>query len=674
MPPRHRLSAAFLLLVMVMLAYLPALRGDFIWDDDTHVSENEVLRAPDGLARIWTDRHSTCQYYPLTFTGFWLQYRLWGANPSGYHLVNIALHGVDALLLWWLLRRLRAPAAWWAAAVFALHPVNVMSVAWITELKNVLATLFIFLATGCFLASLGPDESDEPTPTAVGPRLALCFLLYVCALAAKTPAALTPVAWILILWWKQWRVGPIHVIFITLALLTGALAGSVTTGLEAAMLKDIPAFDLSYLERFLVFGRAFWFYLGKLAWPFNLMFFYPRWDIAPHALLSYIYPVAALAALAALWLLRRRIGRAPFAALAYFTLAAPAVVLVNLLYMTRFTWVTDHWQYFGMPAIVAWWVGGAARAAGRLGPGARRAARIGAGALLALLGTLTWKQCLTYRDIPTSYQATLARNPTSAIANYNLGVYYMKQADFARATPYFQAALRLEPDSTETLNNLALALASEGDLTNAIRYLEQGLGKSQSASMHYNMAYILLQQNRAPEAIAHFRQTLKLDPTFTDAYIKLAYLLLRDEPAEAVALYREALRRRPEFAPWLNGLAWILATHPDAQIRRPEEAIRLAEQACRQTSQTYAPYLDTLAAAYARAGRFAEAAHLAEVAQFSLPPDTPAAIRQEVAERQALFAAGQPFTQTNLAAFAAPAETRTVAPSPAVDLQHPAPP
>lgn len=669
MKARKILFSALLLFGMVVLAYLPALRGDFIWDDDTHVSENPVLRAPGGLARIWTDRNSTCQYYPLTFSAFWLQYQLWGLNTIGYHAINVGLHALDAILLWLLLRRLRAPAAWWAAALFALHPVNVMSVAWITELKNVLSVLFMLLSTHAFLSTIPAATPAGNEPPRAGFRLALCFLLYVCALAAKTPAALTPIAWLLILWWKQWKATASHAVFLALALIAGFLAGRITTDVEAATLRDIAAFDLTYWDRVLVFGRAFWFYLFKLIWPFDLVFFYRRWAIEPgHA----VYVAAAGAALLALCLLRRRIGRAPFAALLYFTLAAPGILLVNLLYMTRFTWVADHWQYFGMPAILGWWTGSAALAARRMGPFAVRAAQWSGMAVLAVCGVLTWNQCRAYRDIPTMYRTVLARNPAATIANYNLGVYYMKQGDFPRAAPNFEAALRLEPDSAEGLNNLALALASQGDVTNAMRHLEHGLRITQSAGMHYNMAYLMLGQNRLPEAIVHFLETLKLDPTFTDAYVKLAYLLLRDQPGEAVSLYREALRQRPGFAPWINGLAWILCTHPDPQARNPKEAVALAEQACRQTGNTYAPYLDTLAAAYARVGRFAEAARLAEVARRTLPEGTPEPIRREVEERVALFTAGQAFTQTNLAAFATPQGTREMEVAPAVDLQHPA--
>jgi protein O-mannosyl-transferase len=133
---------ALLLVVAVLIAYLPALQGGYIWDDNRYVTENPILPQPDGLAAIWTDPGATIQYYPMVFTTFWLEYRLWGLNPLGYHATNILLHALSALLLWAILRRLAVPGAWLAAALFALHPVHVESVAWVTERKNVLSGLF----------------------------------------------------------------------------------------------------------------------------------------------------------------------------------------------------------------------------------------------------------------------------------------------------------------------------------------------------------------------------------------------------------------------------------------------------------------------------------------------------------------------------------------------------
>ena len=186
-----------MLVLLIFLAYYPALRGGFIWDDDAYVTENPLLTAPDGLKRIWFSLDSPSQYFPLTYTTFRLERSFWGLNPAGYHLVNILLHAVNALLVWRLLRRLSVPGAWLAAALFALHPVQVESVAWITERKNVLSLFFFLLALLAWIEFAG----DRPRPAWRWYGLTLIF--YGLALCAKTTACTLPAALLLILWLKE---------------------------------------------------------------------------------------------------------------------------------------------------------------------------------------------------------------------------------------------------------------------------------------------------------------------------------------------------------------------------------------------------------------------------------------------------------------------------------------
>ena len=195
-----------LLLVMTVLAYVPALQADFIWDDDAYVLENPTLRSTDGLIRIWLDPHASPQYYPLVFTSFWLEYRLWESAPTGYHVVNVVLHALCALLLWRVSRDLDLPGAWWIAAVFALHPVHVESVAWVTERKNVLSAVFYFGSALClvrFFGLVGKVESVRSRSA----WYAAGLLLFACALLSKTVTATLPAAALLVLWWKRGAVG-----------------------------------------------------------------------------------------------------------------------------------------------------------------------------------------------------------------------------------------------------------------------------------------------------------------------------------------------------------------------------------------------------------------------------------------------------------------------------------
>ena len=188
------LWGAVFIVVAIFIAYLPALHGGFIWDDDAYVTNDPLLSAPDGLWRIWFSAHHQSQYFPLVFTTLRFEYDLWGLNPVGYHAVNILLHAANALLAWLILRRLTVPGAWLAAAIFALHPVQVETVAWITELKNTESTFFYLLALLAWM-KFAASESWR--------FYALTFLLYALALFSKTTACTLPAAMMLVLWLKR---------------------------------------------------------------------------------------------------------------------------------------------------------------------------------------------------------------------------------------------------------------------------------------------------------------------------------------------------------------------------------------------------------------------------------------------------------------------------------------
>ena len=263
---------ALLLVVITVLAYQPVWHGGFIWDDDAHVTSPQ-LRSLDGLARIWIQLSATQQYYPLVHSAFWLEHRLWGNSPLGYHLVNILLHAFAALLLARLLQRLKIPGAWLAAAIFALHPVQVESVAWVSELKNTLSGTFYL---GAALAYLRFDQSRRRGDHA------LALGLFLLGLMSKTVIATLPAALLVVCWWQRGRLSwrrdalPLVPFFVT-----GVAAGLFTAWVERHFGgAQGSEYDFSIVERFLIAGRAIWFYLGKLCWPVNLVFMYPRWRSA----------------------------------------------------------------------------------------------------------------------------------------------------------------------------------------------------------------------------------------------------------------------------------------------------------------------------------------------------------------------------------------------------------
>jgi tetratricopeptide (TPR) repeat protein len=501
------------IVLLALLAYIPAISGGFVWDDDFHVTGNRALRDLDGLGRIWTDLSTTPQYYPLTHTTFWMQYRLWGDNPLPYHLVNVLLHIGSALLLWRILDRLGIPGALLAAAIFALHPVHVESVAWITERKNVLSGLF-YLASGYIYIKHKLEERES----LVLPLLSLG--LFFCALLSKTVTASLPVILLMVLAWKGIRLKIRDGIFLGTMLLCGAVMGQITSFLERFQVGAMgPEWDLSIVERSLVAGRAWWFYLCKLAWPAKLAFIYPRWEIDSGAAWQYLYPAAALAALAALLIVRKKIGWGPLTAMLCYTVTiSPALGFFNV-YPMRYSFVADHFQYLAsigpivLASVLLW----------RIPPPPRR---VVAALVLVACSLLTFRQGFSYADLETLWRHTVARYDRSWMAHYNLGKILSARGDIAEAGSHYERALAAKPDHIKSAVELANLLADSGDHSAAIELYRGALAiDPDHALAHYNLALALEQTGRPEEALLHYRHATRIDPGLAAAHNNMAIIL-----------------------------------------------------------------------------------------------------------------------------------------------------
>jgi len=336
-----------------LAAYLPAIRSGLIWDDDAHITKPE-LRSAAGLGRIWFELGATQQYYPVLHSAFWAEHRLWGDAAPGYHLVNVLLHAASACLLAALLRRLAVPGARLAAFVFALHPVCVESVAWISEQKNTLSTAFYLLAALAFLRWRGIGRDSPPAEPAGSRAYWLASGLFLLALLSKSVTATLPAALLVVLWWKQGRLSwkwDIRPLVPWLAM--GAAAGYFTAWVERTYIgAQGTSFELTILERCLLAGRVVWFYLGKLLWPQELIFIYPHWQVDAAAGWQYLFLAGIAALAAAFWLLRHR-TRGPLAALLLFTGTLFPVLGFFNVYPFIFYYVADHFQYLAMPGAIA---------------------------------------------------------------------------------------------------------------------------------------------------------------------------------------------------------------------------------------------------------------------------------------------------------------------------------
>lgn len=589
-PERSSARRPGLALVLVTLvAYVPALGAGFIWDDDKYLTENPELADLAGLARIWVPGH-TPQYYPAVFTTFWLEEKLFGLAPAGYHAVNVLLHAANALLVWRLARRLALPGAWFLAAAFALHPVHVESVAWVTERKNVLSALGYL---GAMLLYLRFEEER-------GPRRWLTYggalLAFVLALLAKTVTCSLPAALILVFLWQQKsltlrRLAPLAPMFAL-----GFALALHTVYIERTQVgADGPEFDFSPGERVLIASRALLFYPVKLLVPWPLVFVYPRWELAAERVASYWPTLVVLAGGAATLAGWRRGRRGPALALAFYAgTVFPALGFVDV-YPMRYSFVADHFQYLASLGVLALVVGtGATRAAN-----AARARNAGA-AVLLVLGALTWRQTHVYADAETLWRATIQANPRAWMAHGNLAKLLSErgenEAALASATRGLEHASSARAADQVRLNR-ALVLGKLGRYAEALEELQRLHGSC--GGMELRIAQTLERLERDDEAEGWFRRALETEHA-TDALVPFGVHLLR--------------RGRPEEAlPWLERFA---AGHADD-----------------------ASALMFLSDAYAAAGRLADAIRTAELALRVAPGGGDARMSELIRRRLDQYAA-----------------------------------
>jgi tetratricopeptide (TPR) repeat protein len=531
------LAAGVALIVLTLLAYIPAMRGGFVWDDDAYVTKNPLLTAPDGLRRIWFSLDSPSQYFPLVYTTFRFEHAIWGLDPLGYHIVNVLLHAINALLVWTLLRRLSIPGAWLAGAIFALHPVHVESVAWITERKNVLSTLFYLLA---ILAWLRFTAKSTVHPWR---HYGLAIGLYALALLAKTMACTLPAALVLVLWLQKEKVDRRRWAQVTPFVLMGLAMGLVSIWWEKHHQGTAgPEFALVPMQRILIASRALWFYLGKLVWPSRLTFSYPRWEIDPSEAAQYVWLAACLVAAAALWHWRRAIGRGTIAGLVFFAAALAPMLGFISLYTFRYSFVADHYQYVASIGLIA--------IAASIIAGFVKQNRVRAAVsliLLVLLGSLTWRQGYAYRDAETLWRDTIAKNPTSWMAHNDLGIVLADQGRLDEAMAEYKKALRIKPDHANAMINLGAAMQTQGKLGDAIRWYSKALrGRPDFAEGYYYLGIALGAQGKLGEAVRHYSEAVKINPYYVSAYVNLGSALAQQgKTDQAIRNYSRALKIDP---------------------------------------------------------------------------------------------------------------------------------
>ena len=529
-------TLAFLVLgLLVVVPYLPAmLWGGFVWDDNIFIKIDPV-REVSGLWQIWFSPSALdgeTHYWPLVYTTFWLEHKLWGFAPVGYHIVNVLLHLANTLLLWHLLRRLTVPGAWVVAAVFAVHPLHVESVAWVMERKDVLSGLFYLAAV---LAWMRFVEQLRPW-------LYACSLaLYAAALLSKSIAITLPAALLIWHWWQRGHVTSTDL----LRLVPFGVVGLIVTVFDLSFSRSVTpvSFDYSLTERMLIAARALWFYIGKLLWPTNLAVIYPHWDMLDWGHLIAVFALAVI-----LWHFRSQLGRGPLAGAFFFTITlSPVLGFVDHSYM-NYSLVADRYQYLAGIGIMTIVIGSVAYGVRRLSVLWQKGARAVAVVALVALGMLTWRQASIYRDNETFNRHIIALNPQAWNAHFNLSKALCKQGRYAEALEAARVAVEQRPDHSKAHANLGTILNVLGRSEEAETHLRRAIALDpQEKNAHLNLGAVLHKQGRHAEALEAARVAVEQRPDYSKAHANLgAILSALDRSDEAETHLRRAIALNPQ--------------------------------------------------------------------------------------------------------------------------------
>jgi len=579
--PIRTATLAAMLVTVTFAAYWPAVFAGYVWDDDIFLTENPLIKAGNGLYRIWFTTEPA-DYFALTSTTRWLEWRIWGDNPMPYHVGNIALHAVAAVLLWRVLRRLnlRQPAPYIAGLIFAVHPVTVASVAWITERKNVLSMGLYLLSILAYLRF-----EDEGKRRWYVPAL----LAAAAALLAKTSVAMLPVVLLLLAWWRRGRIARPDILrtvpFFAVSLMLGltevwfehhnSIQGEVVR-------PEGPA------SRVAASAWIVWFYLYKIVFPLDLMMIYPRWEVDGGRIVSFVPLALLLGCFVLFWVYRRSWGRGPLAALAYFVIVlAPVLGVIDMSFM-RFSLVSDHLQYAAMPGAIAM---AAALLTALLSGGSKRSAvpirlagAMGVCGLVFVLAALTWRQACTFRTAESLWDHSIERNDRAeyayysrgvahgrsgdadrAIADYtkaielkpdrmtvyyNRGVIYHKKGEIDRAIADYTKAIELEPDGSGPYSNRGAAYKAQGDHDAAIRDLTRAIELNPgNAAAHNNRGASYNAKGDYDAAIRDFDRAIELLPNFALAYHNRGFAYgAKNDYAPALRDFTRAVELKPDYA------------------------------------------------------------------------------------------------------------------------------
>jgi tetratricopeptide (TPR) repeat protein len=534
---RDRLLWGTVLVILTLWAFSPSIWGTYLWDDPRYPLNAQVQRGNDGLYDIWFKPSrlptadspgylTTPQYYPMTFTSYWLGFQAWGLDPTAEHAVNLLLQAGSALLVWEILRRLRVPGAWVAAAIFAVHPLQTESVAWLSERKNVLAGAFFFGSILTYLQFLKIEKDDAKPESADYQWYALSLLLFVAGLLSKSIVCSMPIVIAILIWWKRGRLSILNIALLTPFIILGLAMSAVTTWFEIHIVGATgPEWNHSPIEHILLAAHAIWFYVWKLLIPANLTLVYPKWALDSS---QWLFVAALLIVLVILLATIRKTGRGILAAVLIFLVTlVPAMGFVNV-YPMRYSYVADHFQYLSGLALIVLAVALAAHFLSKLGPSRRIVGLALAIIVIGIFAIGSWSHAHAFTDSESLWRDVIAKNPDAWLAYENLAGVLDDEAEQNLANQDVEESKQLALDeATEAAHDAQQALAINANLD--------------ASYEHWGRALLIL--NQPGEALDKFRKAEQLDPRISTIRNNLAATLTRlGRTAEAENEYRQALK------------------------------------------------------------------------------------------------------------------------------------
>jgi tetratricopeptide (TPR) repeat protein len=650
-----------LLLVLFTLALFSQVRQfEFInFDDPAYITQNPIVQqglTSEGLSWAFKKLHGDDTYWhPVTWISHMLDCQLFGPDAGAHHIVNLLFHVANVLLLFHLLRRTTG-SLWRAAivaALFACHPLQVDTVAWVTERKNVLSGMFWFLTMLAYVR-----YAESPTRA----RYAVVLLCFALGLMSKPVLVALPCVLLLMDFWPLGRVEWKRD--------RKDKATSLRIPWKRAVLEKIPLLALSIIsgivtlagharlgttlsdEQFPLSARlanaivSYARYLQKTVWPTDLSVYYPLQTWAGWQVLLSLAVVCAITLLAVVWRARR-----PYFMVGWFWFLGVLVPTIGLVQASTQA-MADRFAYLPLVGI---FIAGVWLAGDFLEKSPRRRALAGVctGLVLLAAAAMTWRQLGFWRNSITLFTHSLAVTRSNAVAHNNLGSALESARRPQEAEKHYREAIRIKPFSPQAHNNLGNVLDDMGRSEEALAAYHEALRlRPNVALVHNNLGVVLAKLGRLDEAHTNFSLAMKLQPREAHTYYLMGTLhLRRGDPRAAVNAFEIALQLNPNHLRTLSFLARLLAANDDVSLRNGARAVQLAERAVALTDQSQPAALDSLAIAYAEAGRFDEAVRAEETAVSMLQAsnDHPALLN-EILQRRELFSGRKPHREgaTNL--------------------------